>query len=108
MCAELVDAAQRRIVLAGDQPRADAPDVDGRALGLEVPDDLLVEVARGGDLRVREAGLIEHFARLAAEEGEVAAVKADAHRLVALLAQLAEHGDGVGHAAAQRVVGIHQ
>ena len=49
--AELVDAAERRLVAAGDEPRADAPGVDARALLLEARDQVLVEVVARDDLR---------------------------------------------------------
>ena len=85
--AELVDAAERRLVAAGDELRADAPDVDARALLLEARDQVLVEVVARDDLRLGEAGRVEDLARLDAQVGEVAGVEADAERLVPARAQ---------------------
>ena len=106
--AHLVHAAQRRAVLAGDELGAHAPGVDARALELQVANQVLVQVARSADDGVGIARRVQHLAGLAGEVGQVTAVQADAHRLVALGAQLVKDLDGVGHAGLERVVGVHQ
>ena len=105
--AELVDAAERRLVAARDEPRADAPGVDARALLLEARDQVLVEVVAGDDLRRAQAGLVEDLPRLDAEVGEVPGVEADADRLVPALAQAQGHLGGAPDAL-ERVVGVHE
>ena len=56
--SQLVDAAERRIVLGSDQIGADAPGGDRRSLVFQGVDQVLVQVVGGGDDRVREAPLL--------------------------------------------------
>ena len=74
---KFVDAAKSRIVLCGDQVCADAPGGDRGALQFQALDQIFVEVVGGGDHGVRKTRVIEHFAHLLGEVGEVAAVHAD-------------------------------
>ena len=104
---ELVDPAQGRLVVGGDQPRADAPDADRGALVLEAGDELFVEVVGGHDGRLGKAGLVEHSPGLDAQPGQVAGVQPDADHLVPLPAHLLADFDRVPHAS-ERVVGVHQ
>ena len=46
---ELVDAAERGLIVGGDEPRADAPHIDARALLLQAGDDVLVEIVARED-----------------------------------------------------------
>src|SRR4029450_7938349 len=85
--AELVDAAERRLIKRGDELGADAPDVDASALILDVLDQMLVEIVGRDDLGVRKSGRVEHRARLGRQMCEVARVEANAGKLVASCAQ---------------------
>ena len=58
---QLVHAAEGRAVAGGDHVRADAPGGDGRSLILQACDQVLVQIAGGGDDSVREAGFIQHL-----------------------------------------------
>ena len=87
--------------------RAHAPDVDRRALRLQVRNRLLVQVVAAHDPRVREAGRVENFAGFDAQVRNVARVEPDADQFVAALAQ--PRADLHGFARAfQAVVGIDQ
>ncbi len=105
--AELVDAAQRGLLAAGDQLGADAPGVDARALLEQAGDHGLVEIVRRDDARLGEAGVVEQAPRLDRQVGEVAGVEADAGEVVAVGAQRAAHLDRVAHAV-EGVVGVDQ
>src|SRR3982751_1282318 len=78
---QLVDAAQGRIAVAGDQAGPHPPDADRGPLPLEIGDQGLVEVVAGQDLRFGEPCFVENAARLPAQPGEVAGVEADADHL---------------------------
>ena len=54
-CSELVDTAEGRMTLRGDERRADAPGIDLRALLLQGLDEELIEVRGSTDRRVRKA-----------------------------------------------------
>ena len=107
---QLVDAAEGGTVAGGDHIRADAPGGDGRALALQAGDQVLVQVAGGGDDRVWEAGLVQHFAGLLGHVGQVAAVQTDTveGQRNSGLTHLRKDADGVGDAGFQRIVGVHQ
>ena len=45
---------------------------------LQAVDQVLVQIAGGGDNRIREAGLIQHLSGLLGQVSQVAAVQADA------------------------------
>src|SRR5699024_3764386 len=81
---QLVDAAEHRVGLAGNQPLTDAKAVYLRPLQNQVADDVLVQRVGGDDLDVREAGLVQHFSGALGEVSDVAAVDAHALRPVAL------------------------
>ena len=104
---ELIDAAQRGVVVGGNEASADAPDVDGRALEFKAFDDVLIQVVAGNDGGFGEPGIVEQLARLNAEEGEVAGIEADAGEFVAALPELAADLDGVADAV-QGIVGVHE
>ena len=104
---QLVDAAQGRLVVGGDQAGADAPDADRGPLLLQAGDDVFVEIVGGHDHRLGKAGLVEHPPGLDAQPGQVAGVEPDADHLVPLPAHFLAHLDGVPHAV-ERVVGIDE
>ena len=81
---ELVDAAQGRVVRAGDHPGADSPGRDLRALLLQARDDVLVQLVGSENDGLREPRGVEQLARLDREPGEVSGVEADAGQLAPL------------------------
>ena len=83
---QLVHAAQRRLVVARDELRPDAPAVDPGALGLEGFHRRGVEVVRGHDLGVLEPRRVEQLAGPHGQVREVARVEPDAGQLLAALA----------------------
>ena len=96
---ELIDAAEDRLALGGDEALADAEGVDLRILHPEVLNEVLVERVRNGDGALRPARLVEHLACLAGKIGDVAAVQADAALFDAHgLEHVVERLDGVGNA----------
>ena len=105
--AELVDAAERGLIVRGDQARADAPDGDPRALLFRLAmicssRSLLATIAALGkpaSSSMRRASMLS--------AGEIAGVEPDAGQLVALRAQLVPDCDRVAHAL-DRVVGIDE
>ena len=106
---QLVHAAEHRLAAGGDEPLAHAEGVDLRPLEQQVPDQLLVQGVGGGDGAALPPGGVQHLPGLLGEIGDVAGVQADAALGDAHGAQhLVEGPDSVGHAAFQRVVGIHQ
>ena len=66
---ELVDTAQRRLSLAGDQVGADAKGVDGVALLVERVQRVLVDVVAGCDLRFGQLRQLEADQQMEGEEG---------------------------------------
>ena len=106
---ELVHAVKNGAGAAGDEPFAHAEGVYARALAQQLTDEVLIEAVRAGDGALRPAGLVEHAPRLLGEVGHVAGVEADAALGDAEgLQDLVEGAYGVGHAAAQGVVGVHE
>ena len=105
---QLVHAAQTGHRLTGDQLGANAPAVDPGALAVQGDDRVLVQIARRADGGLGEAGLVQHPAGLLREVCKVARIQTDTGRLMALFAQLAEHLNGVRHAALEGIVGIDQ
>ena len=106
---QLIDPAEHRVALGGDEVLADAEAVDLRLLQNQVPHDVLVQAVGSADGAVLIAGLVQHFAGLLGKVGDVAGVDADALGPLAQgLQHLVEHLDGVGHAALGHVVSIHQ
>ena len=106
---ELVHAAEHRLAARGDEPLAHAEAVDLRALPQQPRDQALIERVGHGDLAVGPAGVVEHFARLFRQVGDVAGVEADAAaRDAQRLEHLVEGADGVRHAGLQAVVGVHE
>jgi len=72
---QLVHAAQGGMVGRGDEMRAHTPGVDGRALSLEVGDQVLVQLVGRHDQRVLEAGVGEHAMGGFAKPGQVARIE---------------------------------
>ena len=98
-CDELIDAAEDRLALGGNETLADAEGVDLRVLHPEILNKVLVERVRNGDGALRPARLVEHLTRLAGKIGDVAAVQADAALFNAeRLQDIVERLDGVGNA----------
>ena len=96
---ELIDAAEDRLALGGNETLADAEGVDLRVLHPEILNEVLVERVRNGDGALCPARLVEHLARLAGKIGDVAAVQADAALFDAKrLQDVVERFDGVGNA----------
>ena len=106
---ELVDAAEHRLAARGDEPLAHAEAVDLRALAQQTRDQALIERVGHGDLAVGPTGIVEHFACLLRQVGNVAGVEADAAVRDALRPQhFVECADGVRNAGLQAVVGVHK
>lgn len=76
--AQLVDAAEYRFGLGGDQALADAEGVDLCALYDEVAHQILIERVGRHDLHIRETGVVEHLAGLYREVRDVAGIQTDA------------------------------
>src|SRR5438128_2481282 len=72
---QLVNDAERGNVARSGKVRADAPNVNGRALADELGDAEFVQVATGDDLGLGEAVAIEDLPHLAALLEKVAAVE---------------------------------
>ena len=81
---EFVHATQCRVVECSDQPGTHAPRRDRRTLLLETFDQSLVQVIRGENHRLVEAGFVENSAHLAAQVGEVAGIETDSQQLMPL------------------------
>ena len=105
----LVNALEDGIALGRDEALANAETVYLRAFLEDGLDGEFIEAVGSHDGAVRKTGLIEHFAGLYGEIGEVAGVnayapEAPAHRF--------EHfpgrADGVRHAGLEDIVGIHK
>ena len=106
---QLVDAAEHRLAAGGDEALAHAEGVDLGPLKEEVPDQLLVQRVGGGDGAGLPPGGVQQLPGLLGQVGDVPGVQADAAFGDAPGAQdLVEGPDGVGDAAFQGVVGVHQ
>src|SRR5690606_33067798 len=64
---QFIDAAKRRLITAGHEPRADTPDRDDGALLLQAFDDVLVELVGGQNRRLRKPALVEDSPGLRAQ-----------------------------------------
>src|SRR5262249_14956032 len=95
---KLIDAAQRRMIVGGDELCPHAPDVDRCPLMLEALDNVFVEIVAANDYRFLEARLIQDLPRLNAEERQVAGVESDAGQFVPRPAQFPSDLDGMTHA----------
>jgi hypothetical protein len=104
---QLVDGAERRLVVRGDELGPDAPDRDPRALQLERGDDRLVEIVGRHDPDLGQPRLVEQPPRLDAEVREVAGVQSHRGQAVPALAQRQTHRDRVAHAV-ERVVRVDE
>ena len=98
------------MAVGGDQIGAHAPGIYLGSLGLQAVDQVLVQIAGGGDNGVLKTGVSQHLVGLFGEVGKVTAVNADtvAFQLYALLLHFLKYTDGIGHAGIQHVIGIHQ
>ena len=86
----------------------DAENVDRRALLQQAADDGLVELVGRGDLDLMQPCIVEQGAGFAREKCQIAAVEADRAQALATGRHLVPDGDRIGHAAVERVVGVHQ
>ena len=87
---------------------ADSVDVHLASLGPDRLDNLLVKLVGGKNAHPGKTGLVEHAPSFPRQIGEIARVKPDAAQFMACPAQFAGHGNGVGQAAFEGVVGIDQ
>src|SRR5581483_8915602 len=104
---ELVNAAEGGLIVGSDEHGADAPDVDGRALLLEAGDEMFVEIVAADDHGLFATGRVENFPRLDAEIGEVAGIKADAAKLMAVTAEFPADLDRVADTL-EGIVGVDE
>ena len=102
---ELVDHVQARRVLGHRKCRADAEAVDGRAVGDEAGDLMLIEIAAGDNLDVGQSGCIQLPAGPTRVRGQIAGVQPDGGRRSAT--GLAHKLDDRGHTRLD-VVGVDQ
>src|SRR5699024_9235450 len=58
--SQLVDAAEGRAVLGGNQVCPDAPGVDGGSLHFQAVNEILVQIIGGGDNRIGKACCVQH------------------------------------------------
>lgn len=112
---QLVHAAQSRLRLAGDKVRADPEGVDLVALLGQRVEHVLIDVVARHDLEPLQARLPLRGRHLRkgppdalGEVRQVARVEAHAHGGVAQVRQRQRHGQEVGHAGAERIVGIDE
>ncbi|MNJ59552.1 hypothetical protein D3C77_552430 [compost metagenome] len=75
---KLVHPAKRRLVCSRNKLSAHAPNVDPGPLGFQVKDRILIQIVRGDDFDVRQTCLIEHFASLDRQVGQIAAIQPNA------------------------------
>ena len=106
---QLVDPAEHRLALGGDEPLAHAEGVDPGALEQQVADDILIQRVGSHDLAFGQSRRVQHLSGLPGQVGQVAGVQPDGAAGDALGQQhLLKGADGVGNAGFEHVVGVHQ
>ncbi len=107
---QLVHAPEGGAIAGGNHIGSHAPGGNGCILALQTGDQVLVQIAGGGDHCVRETGLIQHLPGFLGHIGQVAAVQTDSVEGQGNpgFAHFCKDTDGVGHAGFQSVVGICQ
>ena len=106
--SQLINAAEGRAVLGGDEVCADTPGRDGSALNLQAVDQVFIQIVGGGDDCIRESGVIQHLAGFLGNICKVAAVEADAveSQRDTGVAHLLEDADRVRNTGTQGIIGI--
>src|SRR5687768_12724891 len=84
---QFVNSSERWLIVSRDQSCPDAPDVNARALTLQVLNEMFVQIVAADDCRLCESGFVQHSPRSNAEFCKVAAVETDAPEFMALFAK---------------------
>ena len=107
---KLVDAAEARIVLGGNQVRADSEGIDAGTLLIKRIDEMLIQIVGAADLCLRIAGSVQHLAGFLGQIRKIAGIQADADVIQrkALFLHIIKGSDGVRNAASKGVIGVYE
>ena len=107
---KLVDAAEARIVLGGNQVRADSEGIDAGTLLIKRIDEVLIQIVGAADLCLRIAGSVQHFPGFLGQIRKITGIQADADVIQrkTLFLHIIKGSDCVRNTASQRVVGVYE